>query len=74
MKLNLSFFDDEEIENIASCVDKIEELTLVIDDDGIKCITICGWVILSSAISNRPTPVRKYTKKNIVIEYFSVFW
>ena len=63
MKLRLSPFDDEEIKSIAFCIDKIDELTLYIDDDVANDITICGWVILSTAISNRLSPVRKYTKK-----------
>ena len=54
MKLHLSFpINDEVIECIASCVDKIEELKMDAGE-----VTICGWVMLSSAISNRPNPVR----------------
>ena len=77
MKLNFSLFHDEEIKSIASCVDKIDELTLGIAGYDASNITNCGWVILSTAISNRPTSVRKHTEKilslnsiyNILVNY-----
>ena len=47
-----SVLTDVAIAGIASCVDKIEEL--VFDARG---VTMCGWEILSTAISNRSTPV-----------------
>ena len=44
--------NDESIAIIASCVDKIEELAFNADD-----VTMHGWEILSTAITNRPTAV-----------------
>ena len=44
--------NDESIAEIALCVDKIEELRF----DPRK-LTMYGWKILSTAISNRPTAV-----------------
>ena len=47
-----SSFNDEAIAGIASCVDKIEEL----DFHG-HGMTVFDWMILSTAINNRTTPV-----------------
>ena len=44
--------NDESIAEIASCVDKIEELKFYDGD-----VTMHGWEILSTAIKNRPTAV-----------------
>ena len=44
--------NDESIAEIASCVDKIEELVF-----DARNVTMHGWEILSAAIKNRPTAV-----------------
>ena len=44
--------NDESIAEIASCVDKIEELKFDAEN-----VTMHGWEILSTAIKNRPTAV-----------------
>ena len=44
--------NDESIAEIASCVDKIEELKFNASN-----VTMHGWEILSTAIKNRPTAV-----------------
>ena len=52
----LGLFDtplnDKSIAEIASCVDKIEELMF-----NARNVTMHGWEILSTAIKNRPTAV-----------------
>ena len=53
-KLKLELSSDETIAGIASCVDNIEELTIVASS-----FTMHGWEILSTAINNRPTPVSR---------------
>ena len=45
---------DEEITVIASCFDNIQALQFKAAD-----VTIRGWETLTSAISNRPTPVSR---------------
>ena len=47
-----SSLSDEAIARIASCVDKIEELKFYAGG-----VTMLGWKILSTAISNRTAPV-----------------
>ena len=47
-----SSLNDEAIDVIASCVDKMEEL--VLDAGGLR---MHGWKILSTAINSRTTPV-----------------
>ena len=44
--------NDESIAEIASCVDKIEELVF-----DARNVTMHGWENLSAAIKNRPTAV-----------------
>ena len=51
LKLN-DPLNDESIAEIASCVDKIEELAF-----NARNVTMHGWEILSTAIKNRPTAV-----------------
>ena len=52
-KLELSSsLNDKAITEIASCVDKIEELVLDADE-----VTMHGWKILSTVIKNRTKPV-----------------
>ena len=53
-KLKLNYVNDETIAGIASCVDNIEELTIVASR-----VTMHGWEILSTAINNRSTPVSR---------------
>ena len=50
--LHDSSLNDEAIAEIASCVDKIDQLWFDARD-----VTKHGWKILSSAIKKRPTPV-----------------
>ena len=47
-----SSLNDEAIAEIASCVDKIEELMF-----DARRVTMHGWMILSTAINNRTTLV-----------------
>ena len=52
LDLSLTQLNDESIDVIALCVDKIEELVLNADD-----VTMHGWERLSTAINNRSCPV-----------------
>ena len=50
--LGATRLNDKAIAGIASCVNKIEELSFNAGD-----VTKDGWKLLSTAINNRPSPV-----------------